>query len=248
MTAPNNNYIQINRTSWDNKVDIHLASDFYAMDDFLIGKTSLKEIELALLGNINQQKLLHLQCHFGQDSISLSRMGAEVHGVDFSEKAILKAQELAKKLNSSATFSCCNIYDLARELNDVYDIVFTSYGTVIWLRDLKKWAKTIHHFLIPGGRFIMVDFHPFVWMYDEHFKDIIYPYFSEEAIEEIESGSYAEPTAKVQNKTITWNHGLAEIIQSLLETRLVLKDFQEYLYAPYPFVKGCEEFEKGKYR
>lgn len=88
------NYININRSSWDAKVDTHLKSDFYFVDEFLQGRTSLNSIELELLGDIRGKKILHLQCHCGQDSISLARLGAKVTALDFSEKAIAAANNL----------------------------------------------------------------------------------------------------------------------------------------------------------
>ena len=82
------NYREINRQSWNNRIDSHLKSEFYDLEGFLNGKTSLNEIELNLLGDLKGKTILHLQCHFGQDSISLSRLGADVTGVDLSDKAI----------------------------------------------------------------------------------------------------------------------------------------------------------------
>ena len=66
------NYLEINKKSWNSRTDAHLNSDFYDVKGFLEGKSSLNEIELNLLGDISGKSILHLQCHFGQDSISLS--------------------------------------------------------------------------------------------------------------------------------------------------------------------------------
>ncbi len=131
-------YIKINKQTWNNKTEVHVASDFYDNDNFLKGKSTLNSIELNLLGDLKDKKILHLQCHFGQDSLSLSRMGAKVTGVDLSNKAIEKAEELNQLLNLNAKFICCNIYDLPNYLNEKFDIVFTSYGTIGWLPDLSK--------------------------------------------------------------------------------------------------------------
>jgi 2-polyprenyl-3-methyl-5-hydroxy-6-metoxy-1,4-benzoquinol methylase len=137
------NYIEINRQSWNNRTEVHLKSEFYDLAGFLNGKTSLNEIELNLLGDITGKTILHLQCHFGQDTISLSRLGANVTGVDFAEKAIESAKQLAKDTNSNTKFICCDIYDLSNHIDEKFDIVFTSYGTIGWLPDLDKWAKII---------------------------------------------------------------------------------------------------------
>ncbi len=124
------NYIEINRQSWNNRTNTHLQSEFYDLDNFVKGKTSLNTIELDLLGDISGKTILHLQCHFGQDTISLSRLGAETTGVDLSDKAIESARQLAIETKSNATFICCDIYDLPNHLDKQFDIVYTSYGTI----------------------------------------------------------------------------------------------------------------------
>ena len=85
------NYIQVNKKLWDQKTEFHYQSEFYNVQDFIKTENSLNSIEIDLLGNLNGKSLLHLQCHFGQDSISLSKLGADVTAVDFSSTAIEKA-------------------------------------------------------------------------------------------------------------------------------------------------------------
>ena len=148
------NYIEINRESWNNKTETHLKSEFYDLDNFIKGKTSLNSIELDLLGDVKGKTILHLQCHFGQDSISLSRLGAEVTGIDLSDKAIQSAKQIAKDTNSKANFICCNIYDLPNHLDKQFDIVYTSYGTIGWLPDLDKWARIVSQYVKPNGQFV----------------------------------------------------------------------------------------------
>jgi len=130
-----NNYIEVNRNSWNNRTESHLKSEFYDLEGFLNGKNSLNEIELNLLGDIKGKTILHLQCHFGQDTISLSRLGAEVTGIDLSDKAIESAKQIAKNTTSNVKFICCDIYDLPNHLKEKFDVVFTSYGTIGWLPD-----------------------------------------------------------------------------------------------------------------
>ena len=179
-------YLEINRKSWNSRVDVHLKSDFYDVKGFLEGESSLNDIELGLLGDIKGKSILHLQCHFGQDTISLGRLGANVTGVDLSDKAIDNAKILAKKANVNATFICCDIYDLPTYLNEQFDIVFTSYGVIGWLPDMGKWAKIISNYLKPNGKFIFVEFHPILWVFDDDFKRIEYNYFNSGAIREIQ--------------------------------------------------------------
>src|SRR5689334_11832748 len=135
------NYLEINRQAWNARTEYHVHSAFYDMPGFLSGKTSLKEIETALLGEVSGISILHLQCHFGQDSISLSRMGAEVTGVDLSDLSIAKARELAETLGTQTKFICCDLYSLPEHLDQQFDMVFTTYGTIGWLPDLKRWAE-----------------------------------------------------------------------------------------------------------
>ena len=207
-------YIKINKETWNNKTEVHLKSEFYDNENFLIGKSTLNAIELELLGDVSNKKILHLQCHFGQDSLSLSRLGAKVTGVDFSDKAIEKAREFNDQLNLDAKFICCDLYDLPNYLNEKFDIVFTSYGTIGWLPDLTKWANVVSKFLKPDGKFIMADFHPIVWMYDNAFKEIAYSYFNIEPIIEDESGTYADRYSEIKAKTIGWNHPTSEAGQT----------------------------------
>ena len=189
------NYLEINRQSWNNRTDTHLKSEFYDLKNFKKGRTSLNSIELELLGDLSGKSILHLQCNFGQDTISLSRLGAEVVGVDLSDKAIKSAKQLSKETSSNTTFICCDIYDLPRYLDQRFDIVFTSYGTIGWLPDLNKWAEIISRFLKPNGQFVFVEFHPVVWMFDDNFEKIDYRYFNSGAIIESESGTYADKNA-----------------------------------------------------
>lgn len=245
---PAKNYIEINRKSWNNRTDVHIKSAFYDLDGFLKGKNSLNDIELHLLGDIQGKTILHLQCHFGQDSISLSRLGAEVTGVDLSDKAIESARQLANDTSSNTSFICCDIYDLPDHLNKQFDIVFASYGTIGWLPDLHKWAKIISRFLKSDGQFVFVEFHPVVWMFDDNFEKIGYNYFNSGAIVETTSGTYADKTADITQEYVMWNHGLGEVMSSLLKNGLEIISFDELDYSPYNCFNKTIEFAPNKYR
>ncbi|SFA85907.1 Methyltransferase domain-containing protein [Flavobacterium swingsii] len=242
------NYIETNKQTWNNKTDIHIASDFYNNEAFLSGKSSLMDIELNLLGDISGKKILHLQCHFGQDTLSLARLGAKVTGVDLSDNAINKGKELNQKIGLDAEFICCNVYDLENHLDEKFDIVFTSYGTIGWLPDLDKWAKVVSNFLKPGGQFIFAEFHPVVWMYDDNFKNVFYSYFNIKPIIEYEEGTYANRDADVKTSSVCWNHSTSEVLNSLIKSGLEINSFDEYDYSPYNCFNETEEFEKGKFR
>ncbi|WP_162128513.1 class I SAM-dependent methyltransferase [Flavobacterium phycosphaerae] len=241
-------YININKQTWNEKTDVHIASEFYDMEGFMNGKSTLNEIELSLLGEVAGKKILHLQCHFGQDTISFARMNAQATGIDLSDKAIDRAREFATQLNLDVTFICCDIYDTPKYLDEKFDIVFTSYGTIGWLPDLDKWANVVAHFLKPGGRFVIADFHPVVWMFDDHFKTVFYNYFNVEPIIESTSGTYADKDAEITTKTISWNHPISEILNSLIKNGLEINSFNEYDYSPYDCFNETVQIEKGKFR
>ena len=236
-------YIKLNKATWNDKVDVHMASAFYDMEAFLQGKTTLNDIELTLLGDISGKKILHLQCHFGQDSLSLARMGAQVTGVDLSDKAIERAREINEKLGLDTTFVCCDIYDLPNHLDEKFDIVFTSYGTIGWFPDLDKWAKIVSHFLKPEGKFVFAEFHPVVWMFDNDFKEVFYNYFNIEPILEEAEGTYANKEAALNTTTITWNHPISEVLNALISNGLAINCFNEFDYSPYNCFNQTEEFD-----
>lgn len=241
-------YIDINRLSWNRRAEIHPDSDFYEMALFRNGKNSLKSPELKLLGDISDCRMLHLQCHFGQDSISLSRMGAKVTGVDFSNIAIDYAQNLAFDMGTDTRFICSDVYALPEILEDKFDIVFTSYGTIGWLPDIQKWASVIAQFLRPGGRLVFAEFHPTMWMFDDDISFVQYGYFHGEPIVEELPGTYACPNSQQHFKSITWNHSLGEVISALLENEMVLESFEEYDYSPFNCLKNLEEKSPGMFR
>lgn len=242
------NYLNINKNSWNARVEPHLKSDFYFVDEFLKGRNSLNSIELDLLGDVTGKSILHLQCHFGQDSISLSRMGAKVTGIDLSDKAIDAAKDLAQKCGTDTEFICTDVYNLPNVLNEKFDIVFTSYGTIGWLPDLERWANVVSHFMKADGEFVMAEFHPVVWMYDDDFDDVTYHYFNEKPIIETSEGTYANTAADIVQDYVSWNHPLSDVLQNLISNNLILENFREFDWSPYPCFKHVEEFEKGKWR
>ena len=144
-------YFDANKDSWNKRTAVHKDSAFYGLEGFKKGESSLNKIELEELGNVKGKTLLHLQCHFGMDTMSWEREGAIVTGVDLSDEAIKLAKEIADELNLDAKFICCNIYELQQYLDEKFDFVFTSYGTIGWLPDLDKWAAIIAYYLKPSS-------------------------------------------------------------------------------------------------
>ncbi|XOV69047.1 MAG: class I SAM-dependent methyltransferase [Fluviicola sp.] len=241
-------YKKVNRRSWNDRVKVHIESDFYDVPSFLQGKNSLKQPELSLLEDVQGKSILHLQCHFGQDSISLSRMGAKVTGVDLSNTAIEKAKELNEACGTDVEFVVSDIYDLPDAMEGKFDIVFTSYGTIGWLPDLHKWAGVVHHFLKDGGSFVFAEFHPAIWMFDDDHESVFYNYFTSDPIVESYTGTYAQKDAEIEFKTISWNHGLGEVMTSLLDHGLTIEHFQEYDFSPYDCFGGMQQDGPDEYR
>lgn len=241
-------FLAINREAWNRRTLLHLDSDFYNLDTFRQGRNSLMEPELHILPELNGKDLLHLQCHFGQDSLSLARMGARVTGVDLSDVAISSAIRLAGDLSIESRFICTDLYSLPQIHHEKYDIVFSSYGTIGWLPDLNKWASVIRCFLRPGGKFIFAEFHPFIWMWDNGLSRIAYDYFTAGAIIENLEGTYAVPSSGEQFASVTWNHGLAQVLQSLINQGLIITHLKEYDYSPYRIFPDMSEDEPGHFR
>lgn len=240
--------IEANRSAWNLRTAIHLQSQFYDLPGWKAGQCSLQAIEKAEVGDVAGKSLLHLQCHFGQDTLSWARRGAEVTGCDLSDAAIEAARQLAQESALPARFLRCNLFDLPRHLDDTFDIVFTSYGVLGWLPELGPWAELIARYLKPGGFFYLVEFHPVVWMFDEKFEHIAYAYHNSGPIASDNSGSYTDRGADVQYRDYGWNHSLSEVVNSLLRAGLSLEFLNEYPYCPYPNLPNTWRCPDGNYR
>ena len=238
-----------NRETWNEKVAIHAKSDFYNLNDFKNGKSSLNKYEVTALGDVSNKSLLHLQCHFGQDTMSWARMGANCTGIDLSDEGIRLAKQLNKELGLSAKFICCNVLDVSKHVKNQFDIVFTSYGTIGWLPDLKPWAQMIFERLKVGGVFYIVEFHPIAWMFDyaTNPPKLAYGYHQKEVIYEEYEGTYADEKSKMISKEYGWNHSLGEIITSLTNARLTIKYLNEYDASPYNIFPELETNNDGMY-
>ena len=241
---PEKDYLAINKALWNAKTPVHLDSSFYDIPSILSGTSSLIGPDRELLGDLKGKRVLHLQCHFGLDSLSLARLGADVTGLDFSEEAIDRARQLYKDQDVELDFVCTDVYSADQHLDDEFDLIYTSYGTIGWLPDLNRWAAMIAKLLKAGGRLVFAEFHPAVWMFDDDFKAIEYSYFNAAAIEIQAEGTYADRTADIQHKEISWNHPLGDVFTALFDADLQIGHFQEYDYSPYacfgPIVQRSE--------
>ncbi len=244
-------YLKENQKLWDEWATFHPDTPMYDVRSFLEGRNSLMAAELEALGDVSGKRLLHLQCHFGQDTLSWARLGARATGVDFSEKAIETARRLNRQLGLDAEFVQSDVLSIKGKLEGQFDIVFTSYGVITWLPRLQPWAEAIRHYLKPGGTFFMVEFHPTFMIFELETGQPAYSYFHEEAPLEIDinNGSYAGLyEGGTARKEYSWQHTLSDIIMALLDAGLVLEEFREYDYSPYDCWPQMEEVAPGRYR
>ena len=241
MSGPDD-YIEVNRVAWNRRTEVHVASDFYDMPGFKAGGTSLKPFEVALLGDVVGRSILHLQCHFGQDSLSLARMGAEVTGVDFSDAALQVARETADELGLSAQFVLSNVLEL--NLGRTVDAVFASYGALGWVPDVAAWMRVAAHHLSPGGALILVEFHPLIWLFDQQ-APVDY-FHSAEPDVETQKGTYTDGGEDVEITSCYWDHSLSDVLAAMRTTGLEVTLFEEYDHSPYPLA-GMVERAPGEF-
>jgi 2-polyprenyl-3-methyl-5-hydroxy-6-metoxy-1,4-benzoquinol methylase len=245
-------YTRANRELWNDWTDVHVGSRFYDVDAFRAGACALRPLEVAELGDVHGKSLLHLQCHFGLDTLSWARRGAVVTGIDLSDRAIETARALADESGIEATFLCTPLYHLPRVLEGEFDIVFTSYGALEWLGDLDRWARIAAGYLRPGGTFYLAEIHPFAQMLDEVTKGggdiaIAFPYFpTAEPVRDETQGTYADPGARVEHSVCyTWTHNFAEIAGALLGAGLQVEHLHEFPYSMAPFWSSMSKDDDG---
>ena len=241
-------FLNTNQKLWDQWTGEHEKSPFYDLGGFKAGKDRLHSIELSELGDVSGKSLLHLQCHFGMDTLAWARRGATVTGVDLSEKSIALAGSLSEELNIPAKFVCSDIYELPENLSGEFDIVFTSYGVLHWLRDLPQWARIIAHFLKPDGIFYIVEDHPTFRMFtteDETKIKLANPYFHTKEPEVVEmTGSYATNNRGETSSFYLWDHGIGEVVTSIVDAGLTVEFLHEFPYAArakFPFMEQGED-------
>ena len=235
------NYFEMNRKGWDKRALAHFASEFYNVAGFLNGETSLREIELSELADVAGRSLLHLQCHFGLDTLSWARLGAKCTGVDISPVAIEKARYLNEQSELDAKFVCNDVYSFKRDTSEPFDIVFTSYGAICWLPDLDKWAKVISSNLGLGGTFYMAEFHPIYDLFSG------YAYFGNDKPDIENVGTYTENGADTRSTLATWAHPLSQVISALIKAGIEIRRVNEYPFSPHNCFENMDEREPGRY-
>ncbi len=227
-----------NQALWEAWTAVHAAGDFYDLEGFRTGGIRLRDDEVKAVGDVQGRSLLHLQCHFGIDTLSWARLGARVTGADFSPAAIRLAKELAADLGfADARFVESNVYDLPDHLDGAFDVVYTSRGVLGWLPDIRGWARVVAHFVAPGGTFFITEIHPVAQVFENEGVApgelrLAYPYWEhrEPLVFDVK-GSYADPDADVgEHKEHGWDHGLGEIVTALLEAGLRIESLEEHPY------------------
>jgi SAM-dependent methyltransferase len=249
-----NEYTEANRRHWDEVVPYHVRSLEYDVDGFRGGQSRLKPVERAELGDVRGKTLLHLQCHFGLDTLSWAREGAIVTGADFSGPAIEAARALAKETGIDARFVLSDIYSLPSNLSGQFDIVFTSYGALTWLPDIREWAKVAAHFVRPGGVFYLVEFHPVAQAFDDDPAApdlrLRYPYFPTGGPVRVEEdGTYADRGARISNRVFyCYPFTVADVVTALIDAGLRLDYLHEFPFTTFPYLPLMTKTDEMTYR
>ncbi len=233
MSEPD--WLRLNRANWDERVAAHLAPESdYNTAGLHSGHYELHGIEEAELGPVAQLRLLHLQCHFGIDTLALAQRGANVTGLDFSGEAIAAARTLAAETGIKAEFVQSDVYAGREVLQGHFDRIYTTWGTIVWLPDIPSWAQTVASLLAPGGVFYFADMHPAAMVFDDETATSdkpgwFAPYFGNKAIVIDNVRDYANPTTTLKNtRTHEFIHPLATVVQSLLDAGLRLDMLHEH--------------------
>lgn len=259
MSSPDlpDRYREANRARWDESVAVHAASSFYRVDDFLAGESTLLQLDLDEVGDVAGKSLLHLQCHFGLDTLSWARLGADVVGVDFAPSAVATARELAARAKLDATFVESELYATPEVLADrlgTFDIVYVNLGALCWLPDISGWARVCAGFLREGGTLYVRDVHPVTQALDDEAASgdlrLMYPYFETESpLHWSGDGDYADPSVKMANQdSYEWNHSLGEIVTAVIDAGCSVELLHEQDWTVYPALPWLVETERGIWR
>ncbi|MEW2272793.1 class I SAM-dependent methyltransferase [Streptomyces griseofuscus] len=222
----------LNRRSWDERALAHGQDpSYYDTESFLAGGSTLRDLDVELAGDVDGRDLLHLQCHFGLDSLSWSRQGARVTGVDFSPVAIGRARELARRTGLAADFVTADVLDLPADLTGSFDVVWASYGVFAWIGDLRAWARSAAWALRPGGRLAVVDLHPLARMIEQGDPLVVDSPYADDGPHHCSSAtSYAAPDRPLENReTVQWSHSLGELVSAFAAAGLRIDTVEEHL-------------------
>jgi len=255
MPDDNTPYFEANRARWDESVPIHVASQGYDVAGFLRGEKSLYPVEMREVGDVRGKELLHLQCHFGIDTLNWARLGAKVTGLDFSGPAVEQARELATQIGiADATFVQANVFNAVEALGGrTFDIIYTGIGALCWLPDIRGWARVVSALLRPGGFVYLYEGHPVLWALDDAAADeqlrLSFPYFERAEPEGFEGEyTYVDGPPLTKRTTYEWNHGLGEIVTALIDAGLRLEflhEHRELAWKGLPWMVSSEAVPEG---
>jgi SAM-dependent methyltransferase len=245
-----------NRAMWDERVPIHAASDYYGLDRFRAGEDPLRAFEREEVGDVTGRSLLHLQCHFGLDTLSWARHGAaHVVGLDFSEPAVETARALAADLGLTpdrAAFVAGDVYDAAEAVPDSsYDIVYTGGGALCWMPDLDRWAETVAALVAPGGFLYVAEFHPFADSFDDETGTrLVHDYFVREPwVDTTSTGTYADrDAATVHNRSVEWVHPVGAVVTAIARAGLRIEFLHEHDMTLHARYENLQRQDDGSYR
>jgi SAM-dependent methyltransferase len=241
----NAEWLAANKAMWDERVPIHTKSRFYDVEGFLAGKETLRAFELAEVGPVDGKSLVHLQCHFGLDTLSWARHGARVSGLDFSQPAVEAARGLAAQIGVEADFVCSNVYAATEAFGGrQFDVVYTGLGALTWLPDITAWAKVAASLVKPGGFLYLAEFHPTSDIFADTELTAAYDYFHTEPKVWTEPGTYTDGDQATQNNlSYDWTHPIGEVVTALIGAGLRLEFLHEHgytLFARWPFLEHAE--------
>jgi len=233
-----------NRANWDERVGVHLGARGYDLSDLRAGRGRLHAIEAAELPPPAGLRIVHLQCHFGADSLTLAQQGATVTGLDFSAPAIEAARTLAAELGLSerARFVQADLYDALAAIRPPhgFDLAFVTWGAICWLPDIRRWAEIVAALLRPGGSLYLAEGHPAALVFDDASRaadgmpGFFAPYSSREPVVSDDPRDYADPEARLVNaRTYSWIHPLAEVVTGLIDAGLTLDWLHEHDAVPW---------------
>ncbi len=234
-------HIATNRANWDERAAIHVrnTTGFYGIDRFKSGGCTLHTIELEEVGPVAGKRLLHLQCHFGLDTLSWARRGAVVTGLDFSEPAIAAARDLARETGIDARFAAADVYRAREVVEGDFDVVFTSWGALCWLPDMDRWAKVAANCLAPGGLLYVADGHPAMMQCEQEDDRLVQRYEWRTSIDRpqvfVDATTYTgDPTPLKAGKTFEWFHPPARVAQAMIDAGLRIDLIREHEILPWP--------------
>lgn len=228
-----NEHHELNREGWNIRTEAHFKHPDYHVKEFLKGRCSLHPLELEEMGDVTGKTLLHLQCHFGLDTLSWARRGATVTGIDISDKSIERANELKEKTGLEARFIRSDLFDLPDHLDDKFDIVYTSYGVLWWIADINHWAEIIARYVKQGGIFYIAEIHPLLTMFDQDMK-VHEPYFNQGRDPEVYKGDgdYCDKDCIIEEER-GWRWTLGDVVTALIKAGLTIEFLHEFPFCVY---------------